>query len=255
MASSGDKPLLKQLRGFLKDSIRKQVDFAQTDQSRGVPPPALEKPCAGDQKIIDLVGPEEWPGIPPFDLKTAITNRRSRRAFLRQPLSLEELSFLLWATQGVVRRGKGNALRTVPSAGARHALETYICALSVESLERGVYRYLPVEHALALEFADEELALKLVPATFGQSFAGHASAVFVWAAIPYRMEWRYGNASHKVIALDAGHVCQNLYLACEAISSGTCAIAAYDQEEIDSLLRLDGEDEFVVYLAPVGKVR
>ena len=132
MAASGDKPLLKQLRGFLKDSIRKQVDFAKTDQSRGVLPPALEKPCAVDQKIIDLVGPEEWPGIPPFDLKTAITNRRSRRAFLRQPLSLEELSFLLWATQGVVRRGKGNALRTVPSAGARHALETYICALSVE---------------------------------------------------------------------------------------------------------------------------
>ena len=68
------------------------------------------------------------------------------------------------------------------------------------------------------------------------------------------MEWRYGAAAHKVIALDAGHVCQNLYLACEAIGAGTCAVAAYDQEAIDRLLRLDGEEEFVVYLAPVGKV-
>jgi len=68
------------------------------------------------------------------------------------------------------------------------------------------------------------------------------------------MEWRYGLAAHKVIALDAGHVCQNLYLACEAIGTGTCAIAAYDQEELDEFLGLDGENEFAIYLAPVGKI-
>ena len=67
------------------------------------------------------------------------------------------------------------------------------------------------------------------------------------------MEWRYGLAAHKVIAPDAGHVCQNLYLACEAISAGTCAIAAYHQERMDALLRVDGEEEFTIYLAPVGK--
>ena len=69
-----------------------------------------------------------------------------------------------------------------------------------------------------------------------------------------RLQWRYGAASHKVIALDAGHVCQNLYLACEAIGAGTCAVAAYHQQKLDELLRLDGRDEFVIYLAPVGKV-
>jgi SagB-type dehydrogenase family enzyme len=76
----------------------------------------------------------------------------------------------------------------------------------------------------------------------------------MWSAIPYRMEWRYGLAAHKVILLDAGHVCQNLYLACEAIGAGTCAVAAYDQELMDKLLRIDGNDEFVIYLAAVGKV-
>jgi SagB-type dehydrogenase family enzyme len=69
------------------------------------------------------------------------------------------------------------------------------------------------------------------------------------------MEWRYDVAAHKVIAIDAGHVCQNLYLACEAIGAGTCAIAAYDQEAVDGLLRIDGKDEFAVYLAPVGKTK
>jgi nitroreductase len=61
--------------------------------------------------------------------------------------------------------------------------------------------------------------------------------------------------SHKVIALDAGHVCQNLYLACEAIDAGTCGIGAYHQHKMDALLGVDGEDEFTIYLAPVGKVR
>ncbi len=68
------------------------------------------------------------------------------------------------------------------------------------------------------------------------------------------MEWRYGPAAYKVIALDAGHVCQNLYLACETIGAGTCAIAAYNQEELDELLRLDGKEEFAIYIASVGKI-
>jgi SagB-type dehydrogenase family enzyme len=68
------------------------------------------------------------------------------------------------------------------------------------------------------------------------------------------MEWRYGLASFKLIALDAGHVCQNLYLACEAINAGTCAIAAYNQEKLDTLLGVDGDEEFAVYMAPVGKI-
>ena len=67
------------------------------------------------------------------------------------------------------------------------------------------------------------------------------------------MEWRYGPAAHRVLPLDAGHVCQNLYLAAEAIGAGACAVGAYDQQALDTLLRLDGEEEFVIYLAPVGK--
>jgi len=67
------------------------------------------------------------------------------------------------------------------------------------------------------------------------------------------MEWRYGPAAHRVLPMDVGHVCQNLYLSAEAIGAGACAVAAYDQEALDDLLRLDGEEEFVLYLAPVGK--
>lgn len=87
-----------------------------------------------------------------------------------------------------------------------------------------------------------------------QRFAGQAAVTFIWTALPERTEWRYAEASYKVIALDAGHACQNLYLACQAVSCGTCAIAAYSQTLVDELLGVDGRDEFAVYLAPVGKL-
>jgi SagB-type dehydrogenase family enzyme len=94
----------------------------------------------------------------------------------------------------------------------------------------------------------------LTRATLGQGFVGDSAVTFVWTTVPYRMEWRYSLAAHRVILIDVGHVCQNLYLACEAIDAGTCAVGAYDQQAIDALIGVDGEDEFTVYLAPVGKL-
>ncbi len=243
-------------RYFLKDSIRKKINFAFTDQNRGVPVPPIEKPYSADAIPIVLPGPETWKTIPKTDLTQAIKGRKSHRAYQAASLSLEELAYLLWCTQGV--RGKpfhGNAYRNVPSAGCRHALETYLGVLNVEGLPPGIYRYLPLTHELLFEFAEDLLPEKMVEASLGQPYPGRAAVTFIWVAIPHRMEWRYDLAAHKVILLDAGHVCQNLYLACEAIGAGTCAIGAYDQERLDQLLGLDGEDEFAIYLAPVGKIR
>ena len=250
-----EKASLEQYRYFLKDTIRRTIDFSQTGQSRGEEPPAVQKPFADDAARIDLVPPGQWNAVGRVDLESAMRNRKSRRNYKREPLSLEELSFLLWATQGIKQRiDRFTALRTVPSAGARHALETYVCVFKVEGLEPAFYRYLPLEHQLLLEFREEQASEKLAEATLGQSFTGRSAATFIWTTIPRRMEWRYDLAAHKVIAVDAGHACQNLYLACEAIGAGCCAIAAYHQELMDQLLRVDGDEEFTIYLAPVGKV-
>ncbi len=246
---------LEQGRSFLKDTIRLTFDFSQTDQSRGLPPPPAEKPFDPQARRIALPGPEEWPGIAPCDLRAAIAGRKSQRKFRSEPLTLEELAFLLWATQGVRHKeNPARVYRTVPSAGCRHALETYLAVLNVEGLDPAVYRYLPLEHELLFEFAVEDLGDRVAAAALGQTFVGRGAVTFIWTALPYRMEWRYGLAAHKVMAIDVGHVCQNLYLACAAVGAGTCAIAAYHQPAMDELLRLDGQEEFVVYLAPVGKV-
>ena len=251
-----NKENLKTYRYFLKDSIRKKIVFRLTGQNQGLPVPPIEKSCKDGSNIIDLPGPADWKNIPQADITTAIGNRKSHRGYLKQNLSLEELAYLLWCTQGV--RGKvvnGHAYRNVPSAGCRHALETYLAIFNVDELDSSMYRYLPLSHQLVFEFSDDMLSEKMIIASLGQSYPGKSAVTFIWVAIPYRMEWRYGLAAHKVIALDAGHVCQNLYLACETIDAGTCAIAAYDQEELDELLGLDGEEEFAIYIASVGKVK
>ena len=250
---------LEQYRYFLKDSIRKTIDFSKTDQSRGIKAPPIEKHYSTDSKRIELIT-ADWDKFFNITLSEAIKNRESRRNYNHDPLTLLELSFLLWATQGIRMFAGDYAFRNVPSAGCRHALETYLAVFNVkgaesgEKIEPGIYRYLPLTHELIFEFSEDHLQEKMIKATFGQIFAGKSAATFIWSAIPYRMEWRYGLDSHKVIAMDAGHVCQNMYLACEAIGAGTCAIGAYDQEYLDDLLRLDGKDEFAIYLAPVGKV-
>lgn len=242
-------------RAFLKDTLRLTTDFHLTDQNRGVAPPPLARPPQDWQALIPLPAPQTFTAFSGIDLVEAIAGRRSRRRFREVPLTLAELSFLLWSTQGVQQvLDAGHALRTVPSAGCRHAFESYVLASRVEGLEPGVYRYLPVENALVLERAVADLAASLGPATLGQQFIASAPLTIAWTAVPYRMEWRYGLAAHRVILMDVGHVGQNLYLACAAIGAGTCAIAAYHQELMDNLLGVDGEDEFTIYLAPVGKV-
>lgn len=242
-------------RYFLKDSIRKEIDFRKSDQSLGHPAPPSQERVDPDALVIPLPAIDtQEVTLKNHHIAEAIGRRESRRRFTDAHLTLEELSFLLWSTQAKRDPAGAPHLRTVPSAGARHSFETYLFINRVETLSAGLYRYLPLSHKLVLLYeAPGDITRKISQAVFGQKFVALSSVVFVWATVPYRMEWRYLEAAHRVILLDAGHVCQNLYLACEALELGTCAIAAYDQEAMDSLLRLDGDEQFTVYLAPVGR--
>ncbi len=242
-------------RANLKSVGWEQVRILETDQKKGVPHPDLEKGVPEGAKTIKLpafqeVAQRETRFYPLFH------DRKSHRKFLEEGLFLEEVSFLLWATQGLksITKDGATSFRTVPSGGSRHSFETYVFAQKVDGLKPGLYRYLPVTHELVFLFDREDFSNQLTQACLGQQFVGQAPVSFIWTTIPYRTEWRYAHVAHKIIGIDAGHLCQNLYLAVEAIGAGTCGIGAYNQELIDTLLDVDGEDEFVIYLAPIGKV-
>jgi SagB-type dehydrogenase family enzyme len=250
---------IKRHRHFLKGDEWIEWKALKTDQKKGVPAPPPQKPYPDDAILIDLKAPEEFSGgkIP---LIKAIKQRRSHRKFTPAALTLSEFSFILWATQGMSKsstRDENRVLRTfrtVPSGGARHPFETYIAVNRVEGLDPGLYRYLPLEHKVYILYADAEITKKVNDAYLGIHIWDSA-VVFIWTAIPYRSEWRYGIVSHKMIGQESGHICQNLYLASEAIGAGTCAIGTYHQAKLDEILGVDGEDEFAIYLAPVGKIK
>ena len=227
-----------------------------TDQRRKVPAPPLQKPYPENAKLVDLVAAKDLT-VGRLPLIDAINRRKSRRRYTSEALTLEELSFLLWAAQGVqeISKKEDATRRTVPSGGSRHPFELYLAVNRINDLEPGLYRYLPLDHKLCFLQADPQLSKKVTRACLRQAFVGKGAVVFVWTALPYRAEWRYSIVAHKMIALDAGHSCQNLYLAGEAIGAGVCAIGAYSQVELDDLLKVDGTEELTIYAATVGKVK
>jgi SagB-type dehydrogenase family enzyme len=224
------------------------------DQSNNLPRPPLEREYEASRPVIDLPAPENIKiGI--FDLRYAIESRRSIRNYSQQPLTIEELSYLLWVTQGVVHVTPGATFRNVPSAGARHAFETYLLINNVRDVPDGLYRFLAIDHKLVQINTDPDIAQRVTDGCLGQDFIKKSAVTFIWAADAYRMKWRYGERGYRYLHLDAGHVCQNLYLGAGSIDFGVCAIAAFSDDHMNELLGLDGVEQFVIYVATVGKIK
>jgi len=224
----------------------------RSDQSRNLPQPPLEMEYEASRPIINLPASENIK-IRGFDLRLAIEGRRSIRNYSKESLTTEELSYLLWVTQGVVKVAPGATFRNVPSAGARHALETYLIINNVRDIPEGMYRFLAIDHKLVDINSDPDIADRITQGCLGQDFIRKSAVTFIWVADAYRMKWRYGERGYRYLHLDAGHACQNLYLGAGSIDCGVCAIAAFSDDHMNDLLGLDGVKQFVIYIATVGK--
>lgn len=233
------------------------MDDFESDQDLKLPqPPLVKAPMAADGNRIILT--KDFSNLPMLhNLPQLIENRHSARIYTQECMTLTQLAFLLWSCQGVKSiRGKSYAtLRTVPSGGARHPFETYLMVRNIEGLKPGAYHYLPMEHALEFLHDVEDIDDRINESLSGQRWAAKANVIFYWSMVPYRAEWRYGIYAHRVALMDAGHMAENLYLACAGIGLGCCAIGAFSDELCNELFTLDGEEEFMLYVVPVGTVR
>lgn len=239
-------------REFTKCAMDEDDGFV-SDQDKKLPQPPLAKAPMTDRSIHL---PHDFGELNlTLDYAELVSSRRTRRVYTGEAMTLLELSFLLWASQGVqsVRGKKYATLRTVPSGGARHAFEAYVAVNSVTGLAPGVYHYLPMTHALEFLYALDEPEKKLTAMLAGQSWAAKASAVFFFTLMPYRAEWRYGIYAHRIVMVDLGHVGHALYLAAEALGLGTCGIGAFAQSVCDEVFPFDGQEEYTVYAQPVGR--
>ncbi|WP_371375869.1 SagB/ThcOx family dehydrogenase [Sporomusa aerivorans] len=231
----------------------KYYNLTPSDQARGLPHPPVELELPGAAYTIDLPDPREFCPAN-ISVTQAILQRVSVRKYAGKPLTKAELSYLLWCTQGVKSiEPHLVTLRTVPSAGARHAFETYILANQVEGLTSGLYQFLATDHQLAKIDTDDSISEVITEACLKQNFVKKSAVTFIWTAAVYRMTYRYGQRGYRYLHIDAGHVCQNLYLAAEAIDSGVCAIAAFDDDKLNEALGIDGDNQFAIYVATVGK--
>jgi len=179
-------------------------------------------------------------------------HRRSIREYMPGPLlPLKLLTWLLWATQGFTAKKGGHFFRTVPSAGALHPIETYLVVRAVAGLDQGIYHFRP--HMFDLELIKRgDFSWALTEDALGQDMIAHAQVTFIWTAVVARSKWKYHQRAYRYIYMDAGHIAQNLYLAGTASELGVCAIGAFFDDKVNSLIEVDGVEETTIYMARVG---
>jgi len=182
---------------------------------------------------------------------TTIAERRSTRAYADQPLTLDELSSVVFLTTGVSADRWGNARRTAPSSGALYPIETYVVAHNVDGLEPGVYHYAIGEHALELLRAGD-FREDVVDQAIEQEFLGECGAVLFLTQILQRMRPKYQDRSYRYGLLEAGHIGENGYLAAVSMGLGACGVGAFMDDQINAMLGVDGIEEAAVYMLAIG---
>lgn len=194
---------------------------------------------------IQLPAPEK---SGPVSIEETLQQRRSIRTYSSDALSLEQISKLLWAAQGVT---DGRGLRTAPSAGATYPLETYLVVGAVEGLQAGIYLYDPAEHSLSM-VVDGDKRSELAAAALGQRYVAQAPVNIVFAAVYERTARRYGQRARRYVYMEVGHAAQNVCLQAVALDLGTVVIGAFNDQDVGRILNLPNDQE-PLYIIPVGK--
>lgn len=205
-----------------------------------VPTPSLEQ-----ETVIKLPEPRYDSDV---SVEQSLLQRRSIRSYTGEPLTLQDVSQLLWAAQGIT---DPRGFRTAPSAGALYPLEVYLVAGDVPDLTSGVYRYEPDQHQL-VRVIEGDKRTELGDATLMQSCVKEGAVVFVFTAVYERTTGKYGDRGIRYVHIEAGHAAQNLCLQATAMGLGIVTVGAFHDEEVAKLLNLP-QDEHPLYIIPVGR--
>lgn len=185
-------------------------------------------------------------------LSRVLATRRSRRRFSGHGgITMQELADILWAGQGITARAGRIGLRTAPSAGALYPVETYLLLLQVQDLPAGVYHFHIEEFSLEL-LGEGDFSRQMIASCINQEFMGQGAFSVCWSAVFRRAMSKYGHRGLRYILMDAGHICQNMLLAAEALNLYACPVAAFFDDKLNELFALDGEEESAIYCAGFG---
>lgn len=226
---------------------RNRMEGGELDWSKK---PEIYKEYPESEKIeLPFIMPSELRWNKTFD--EVIRKRRSIRKYSKEPISLGILSYLLWATTGIQRPEMGYGFRTAPSAGALYPIETYLVINNVINVANGIYHYSINNHQLE-EIKLGEFKQDITKAALGQRMCLEANVVFIWTGIFDRSKWKYKQRGYRYIYLDAGHIAQNLALAATNLEMSSCQIGAIFDDEVNSIVEVDGINESAIYISAVG---
>jgi SagB-type dehydrogenase family enzyme len=200
-----------------------------------------------DAARVALPDPAGFQGL---TVEEALDTRRSRRNYAADSLSMETLSRLLHAAQGITQERSG--FRAAPSAGALYPIEVYPVVHDVAGLAQGIYHYAVEAHELE-QLQEGDFRRRVTQAGLFQGFLGQASVCILLTAVFQRARWKYRERAYRYILLEAGHIGQNIYLAATSMGLGACAVGAFYDERYNSLLALDGTEEATLYVLSVGE--
>jgi SagB-type dehydrogenase family enzyme len=181
-------------------------------------------------------------------IEEALSLRRSVRGYKNEPLTLAEVSQLLWAAQGIT---DGYGLRTAPSAGALYPLEVYLVAGNISGLSPGIYKYMPDGHRL-IKISDGDVRGELARTALSQTFIADAPVSFIFTVVYERTTQKYGERGIRYVHMEAGHAAENLLLQGVALDIGAVTVGAFDDNQVAKLMKLPG-DEAPLYIIPAGR--
>lgn len=235
--------------------------FALTSSGFAQEPVTEKSKQSPEAEIIQLPAPQHDSQT---SVEKAINLRRSVRDYAEAPLSISEISQILWAAQGFTQEGKEpprmwnpkyewqGGLRTAPSAGALYPMEIYLLAGNVEGLAKGVYKFIPKNHSLK-KIMSIDKRTDLCKAALMQASIEKAAAVIVMAAVYERTSFKYGERAERYVNIEVGSIAENVYLQGMTLGIGTVIIGAFIDKEVKSVLQLP-EDENPLAIMPLGKM-
>ncbi len=242
-------------------STKLDMPFSQQDEIRqyyekylkGKKQPPIYKSYPGHLKVkLPKASGSEAP------LFKTLRSRRSTRDLSGKPITLRQLSRILYHTWGKMStyqtREFGQLLhKTCPSAGARHPIEAYAVVNNVTGLQRGIYHYSVKDHSLEL-IRPGDFREKCVAFSAGQAWTKNASVYFIMTAVVARTAWKYRLPRvYRAFLLDAGHLSQSFLLISTALGLGPFCIGVISDITIEKELGLDGINETVLFVVGVGQ--
>lgn len=214
--------------------------------------------------VLEKVDFKEYPQLPQihlptpsleshFSLAEALVTRRSSRNFSKIPMTMQEISNLLFFSAGIKEVNPAwTANRTYPSAGSRYPLETYLVILNASGIKPGIYHYFLKTHSLEILWTKP--FKNVLYNNLGEKWARNAGMLLIISAVFYRTEIKYGVRGLRYILTESGHLSQNFYLVSSSLGLGCCSIGGYVDDGINRLLDLDGLEESVVGILAMGKI-